>query len=299
MDSIKNNRVILLIITLLLTVQLYLPQVDSLSVENIEISIAGQQPQVIQGTPVMVAGIWHYVNLTLTNSQLTTLTLALYEGNNPPEIANQNENTYYEWQYNAGNWQEITQYGEGKYSYINITRCRKTDNAYSFYIGIKSDIIQNTNPDEIDFESWTLEITADTTQIRKSQIFIEEGPPLLSLVRKVHNLLESKNDGSIKGVDEETLSSIKYILDRMLSEREKTCKRIDQKKPPNVYFELTPRELEVLAWLSRGFSYDETASHLHISKNTIKTHLQRIYSKLEVGNRLQAVNKAKEMGLIV
>ena len=132
-----------------------------------------------------------------------------------------------------------------------------------------------------------------------SQIFIEEGPPLLSLVRKVHNLLASQNGGSTKGIDEETLSSIKYILDRMLSEREKTCKRIDQKKPPNVYFELTPRELEVLAWLSRGFSYDETASHLHISKNTIKTHLKRIYSKLEVGNRLQAVNKAKEMGLIV
>jgi LuxR family maltose regulon positive regulatory protein len=99
-------------------------------------------------------------------------------------------------------------------------------------------------------------------------------------------------------VDEKTLSSIKFILDRMRSERKKTCNRIDRKKRPSSYFELTPRELEVLAWLSRGFSYDETAARLHISKNTIKTHLQRIYSKLEVGNRLQAVNKAKEMGLL-
>jgi len=131
-----------------------------------------------------------------------------------------------------------------------------------------------------------------------SQIFIEEGAPLLVLVRKVHNLLMSKNGHSIKGVDEKTLSSLKFILDRMHSEHEKTSNRIDRKKHPSSYSELTPRELEVLAWLSRGFSYDETASHLHISKNTIKTHLQRIYSKLEVGNRLQAVNKAKEMGLL-
>jgi len=131
-----------------------------------------------------------------------------------------------------------------------------------------------------------------------SQIFIEEGAPLLVLVRKVHSLLTLKNGRSTKGVDEKSLSSIKFILDRMHSEREKTSNRVEQKKRHSSYFELTPRELEVLAWLSRGFSYDETASHLHISKNTIKTHLQRIYSKLEVGNRLQAVNKAKEMGLL-
>jgi LuxR family maltose regulon positive regulatory protein len=131
-----------------------------------------------------------------------------------------------------------------------------------------------------------------------SQIFIEEGTPLLILVRKVHNLLSSKNTSPIKGVDKKTLSSIKFILDRMHAEHEKVSNRIDQKKYSGSCFELTPRELEVLAWLSRGFSYDETAAHLHISKNTIKTHLQRIYSKLEVGNRLQAVNKAKEMGLL-
>ena len=95
-----------------------------------------------------------------------------------------------------------------------------------------------------------------------------------------------------------TLSSIQFILDRMHSDRKKTCNRIDRKKRPRTHFELTTRELEVLARLSRGFSYDETAAHLHISKNTIKTHLKRIYSKLSVGNRLQAVNKAKEMGLL-
>ena len=43
------------------------------------------------------------------------------------------------------------------------------------------------------------------------QVFIEEGAPLLSLVRKVHNLLMSKNGCSTQDVDEKTLSSITFI----------------------------------------------------------------------------------------
>ncbi|MFC1863526.1 LuxR C-terminal-related transcriptional regulator [Thermodesulfobacteriota bacterium] len=130
------------------------------------------------------------------------------------------------------------------------------------------------------------------------QIFIQEGTPLLALVQRAYKLLKSKNGSSNSSVDEKSLSSIEFILNRMHSEVEKTSSRVDRKKGPDTYFELTPRELEVLASLSRGFSYEETAAHLYISKNTIKSHLKRIYDKLEVDNRLQAVNKAKKMGLI-
>lgn len=62
--------------------------------------------------------------------------------------------------------------------------------------------------------------------------------------------------------------------------------------------DLTPREVEVLKLLAGGISYKDTAKQLVISQNTVKTHLKRIYSKLDVANRLQAVNKAKEIGLI-
>ena len=62
--------------------------------------------------------------------------------------------------------------------------------------------------------------------------------------------------------------------------------------------DLSPREIEVLVALSRGISYGEMTDELMISRNTVKTYLKRIYSKLEVANRLQAVNRAKELGLL-
>ena len=62
--------------------------------------------------------------------------------------------------------------------------------------------------------------------------------------------------------------------------------------------ELTPREIEVLILLAKGISYTETATALTVSENTVKTHLKHIYSKLDVTNRLQAVNKAKQLALI-
>ena len=63
-------------------------------------------------------------------------------------------------------------------------------------------------------------------------------------------------------------------------------------------FELTPREIEVLTCIAQGVSYTQTAEKLVISANTVKTHLKRIYSKLDVGNRLQAVTKAKKLGML-
>jgi LuxR family maltose regulon positive regulatory protein len=162
---------------------------------------------------------------------------------------------------------------------------------------LKSLILEKQNQSDKAAETFISVI--DLIEPRETiQIFLEEGAQLLGLLRKVHHYLISKNDRTSQGVDEKILSSLKFIIERLHSEQEKTRNRNDGKQHPNTFFELTPRELEVLAWLSRGLSYDETAAHLYISKNTIKTHLKRIYSKLEVGNRLQAVNKAKELGLL-
>jgi LuxR family maltose regulon positive regulatory protein len=61
---------------------------------------------------------------------------------------------------------------------------------------------------------------------------------------------------------------------------------------------LTPREIEVLEWLAEGLSYAETAERMAISENTFRTHIKRIYSKLEASNRLAAVNRARELGLL-
>ena len=51
---------------------------------------------------------------------------------------------------------------------------------------------------------------------------------------------------------------------------------------------LTPRELEVLAYLSAGTTNGEIATALHISLSTVKGHLRSIYAKLHVSNRTEA-----------
>jgi DNA-binding CsgD family transcriptional regulator len=61
---------------------------------------------------------------------------------------------------------------------------------------------------------------------------------------------------------------------------------------------ISERELEVLQLMSQGMSNQEIAAALFVSLNTVKTHAARIFEKLEVQRRTQAVEKAKNCGLI-
>ena len=61
---------------------------------------------------------------------------------------------------------------------------------------------------------------------------------------------------------------------------------------------LSTRELEVLQWVADGLASKQIAEHMHISVHTVKAHIQRIYKKLEVSRRTQAVAKAELLGLL-
>ncbi len=61
---------------------------------------------------------------------------------------------------------------------------------------------------------------------------------------------------------------------------------------------LTARESEILNTISRGFSYAETAQVLGISVGTVHTFLKRIYRKLAVHSKTEAVFEANRLGLI-
>ena len=61
---------------------------------------------------------------------------------------------------------------------------------------------------------------------------------------------------------------------------------------------LSERELEVLRLLNTHLSGPEIAAELIVSINTVKTHIKRIYSKLDAGNRKEAVERAKELNLL-
>jgi DNA-binding NarL/FixJ family response regulator len=61
---------------------------------------------------------------------------------------------------------------------------------------------------------------------------------------------------------------------------------------------LSDREMELLNLLSRGFSYAECGDLLHITVNTIGTHVKNIYRKLEVNSRAEALFEASSQGLL-
>ena len=64
-----------------------------------------------------------------------------------------------------------------------------------------------------------------------------------------------------------------------------------QPATPNPY-QLTPREKDVLKSLSRGNSYKLIAAEFDISVDTVRTHLKKIYEKLQVHSQTEAVSKA-------
>lgn len=61
---------------------------------------------------------------------------------------------------------------------------------------------------------------------------------------------------------------------------------------------LTKRETEVLEQLSKGLSYNLIADNLILSVGTVRKHIENIYKKLQVHNKLEAVQKAKRNNLI-
>ena len=62
---------------------------------------------------------------------------------------------------------------------------------------------------------------------------------------------------------------------------------------------LTDREHEVLRLVAQGLSNTEIAETLVVSLTTVKTHVNRIFAKLHLENRVQAVVRAYESGLVV
>ena len=61
---------------------------------------------------------------------------------------------------------------------------------------------------------------------------------------------------------------------------------------------ITPREHEILTLIAAGLSNREIAERLFVSENTVKTHSSRLFDKLQAKRRTQAVQIAKEAGLI-
>lgn len=65
-----------------------------------------------------------------------------------------------------------------------------------------------------------------------------------------------------------------------------------------VNFNLTKREIELLAQLKNGLTYEEIATNLQISFHTVRKHIENIYRKLQVNNKIEAVTKASDNRIV-
>ena len=77
------------------------------------------------------------------------------------------------------------------------------------------------------------------------------------------------------------------------------ARRPPPRERPAALAELTPRELEVLRLIARGLSNADIANQLVVGDATVKTHVARIFSKLDIHDRAQAVVLAYESGLVL
>jgi len=114
------------------------------------------------------------------------------------------------------------------------------------------------------------------------RIFLDEGDLLRSLLESVDPRLK----------DKELSAYVKRLLEAMPGEPAKV--KMDAADGET----LSERELEVLRFLAAGEAYKEIGQKLFLSLNTVQFHVKSIYRKLLVNKRTQAIEKAREMGLI-
>jgi LuxR family maltose regulon positive regulatory protein len=99
--------------------------------------------------------------------------------------------------------------------------------------------------------------------------------------------------------DPELADTHRRLLGPALGHDQLPARRTGTGQAPVLLVEpLTEREREVLVHVSGMLNVAEVASEMHISVNTVKTHLRNVYRKLAVGNRSEAVRLARQLKLI-
>ena len=116
------------------------------------------------------------------------------------------------------------------------------------------------------------------------RIFIDEGSSMGKLLR----------NATAHGI------AVGYVgkLVTALEEETRGRRRLGKTSPESMVEPLSERELEVLRFLRTHLSSTNIADELTISVNTVRTHIKSIYSKLNVHNRQDAVQKAQELELL-
>lgn len=115
--------------------------------------------------------------------------------------------------------------------------------------------------------------------------FVDEGPPMAQLL----------SDAAARGIKPDYICKLLAALE--VEERQRQDKSDLPNAQPHIEL-LSQRELEVLQLIVQGLSNREIGRRLFLALDTIKGHNRRIYEKLQVQRRTEAIARARELGLL-
>jgi ATP/maltotriose-dependent transcriptional regulator MalT len=122
------------------------------------------------------------------------------------------------------------------------------------------------------------------------QVFLDGGAGLAQLLRRAYN-----RAGQPGSNDREVLPFVGSLLSRWDARR---ANGRSARPSGRISDTLSARERDILAKISRGFPNKRIARALEISPETVKSHVKRIFLKLAVGTRAEAVSRAGSLGLL-
>jgi LuxR family transcriptional regulator, maltose regulon positive regulatory protein len=126
------------------------------------------------------------------------------------------------------------------------------------------------------------------------RIFVDEGEPMRLLILVFRSMIEKQGDpGNHR---------LFAYANKLLAAFPQPMKATSQSKIADHKSEmvdpLTDRELEILRLIAEGYSNAEIGQRLYLALSTVKGHNLRIFNKLQVQNRTEAVARARELGLL-
>jgi LuxR family maltose regulon positive regulatory protein len=128
-------------------------------------------------------------------------------------------------------------------------------------------------------------------------VFLEQGPPVAGALANLnkHNRLGSVPAGYIERV----LAAFSRSQPADGSRGKQPAPDLPASTAPVALIEpLTDRERDVLRLMADGLKYKEVATELFISLNTVRFHVKAIYGKLNVNNRTQAIEMARQLRIL-
>lgn len=173
-----NNKIHIVVV--LLCILLFSPLFSIITIADdvdVMVHMTNDETRMLYEKSTIIAGVWHFINVTIDSNQFQELILKFFLGNNLPDEEDRDETNYYEWKYDKNSgvpWIDTTKWEDREY--INTENCLKTDNTYSFCIGIKDmlPMIPFYN------ENWTLDVLKDSNTLYSENIVVEKPTPALA-----------------------------------------------------------------------------------------------------------------------